>query len=99
MSIYPNLTEEDFINSFMLSGGQNIQRAIKIKNKNSKKTHDEEIANAFSPITRKLVEVFKSTEKNEKNLKPQILKLQNLLYQFYKLFKVKPQHLYLLLMN
>ena len=62
MSIYPNVTEQDLINLSKLAEQQKNQRAIKIRIRNLKQTHDEELAETFSPINNKL-EVDKCTEK------------------------------------
>ena len=41
---------------------QKNQRANKVKNLILKQTHDEQLAETFKPITKKLAEVNKSTE-------------------------------------
>ena len=63
MSIYSNVTEEDLINLRKLAEQQKEQRAIKIKNRILKQTHDKKLAESLSPITKKLEEVNKSTKK------------------------------------
>ena len=79
MSIYSNVTEQDMINLRKLAEQQKNQRALKIKNKILKHTHDIKLAESLSPITKKLDEVKESTQKlgdvikesnseNEKNL-------------------------------
>ena len=60
MSIYANVTQQDLINPRTLADQQQRQRAIKIKNRILKQTHDEIIAEFLSPITNKLDEVKKS---------------------------------------
>ena len=62
MSIYSNVTEQDFINLRKLAEQQKNQRAPKIKNRFLKQTHDIKLAENFSPITEKLDEVKKSTQ-------------------------------------
>ena len=62
MSIYSNVTEEDLENLRKLAQQQKEQRAIKIKNRILKQTHDVKLAESLSPITKKLDEVNKSTK-------------------------------------
>jgi len=62
MSIYSNVTEEDMINLRKLAEQQKDQRALKIKNRILKQTHDVKLAESLSPITKKLDEVNKSTQ-------------------------------------
>ena len=63
MSIYSNVTEQDMINLRKLVEQQRNQRALKIKNRIWKQTHDIKLAKSLSPITKKLDEVKESTEK------------------------------------
>ena len=63
MSIYSNVTKEDLNNSHKLAQQEKEQRALKIKNGILKQTHDIKLAETLSPITKKLEEVNKSTEK------------------------------------
>ena len=63
MGIYSNVTEQDLINLRKLAERQKNQRAKKIKNRILKQTHDVKLAEILSPITKKLDEVKKSTEK------------------------------------
>ena len=56
MSIYSNVTEEDMINLRKLSEQQKEQRALKIKNRLLKQTHDIKLAESLSPITKRLDE-------------------------------------------
>ena len=63
MSIYSNVTEEDLINLRKLAQQQKEQRALKIKNRIIKQTHDIKLAESLSPITKKIEEVNKSTKK------------------------------------
>ena len=63
MSIYSNVTEQDMINLRKLAEQQKSQRALKIKNRILKQTHDVKLAESLSTITKKLDEVKESTEK------------------------------------
>ena len=63
MSIYSNVTEKDLENLRKLAEQQKQERAFKIKNRILKQTHDVKLAESFSPITKKLDEVNKSTKK------------------------------------
>ena len=63
MSIYSNVSEEDLINLRKLAEQQKNERALKIKNKILKQTHNNKLAESLSPITEKLEEVNKSTKK------------------------------------
>ena len=63
MSIYSNVTEKDLNNLRKLSQQQKGQRALKIKNRILKQTHDVKLAESLSPITKKLDEVNKSTKR------------------------------------
>ena len=65
MSSYPKVIKEDMIKLAKLSEKQKNQRADKIKNRILKQTHDEELAEAFTPKTKKLAEVNQSTKKLE----------------------------------
>ena len=51
MSIYSNVTEQDLINLHKSAKQQKEQRAIKIKNRILKQTHDKKLADSLSPIT------------------------------------------------
>ena len=59
MSIYSNVSEQDLINLRKLAEQQKEQRAIKIKNRILKQTHDENLSESLSPITKKLDETSK----------------------------------------
>ena len=63
MSIYSNVTEQDLINLRKLAEQQREQRALKVKNKILKQTHDIKSAESLSPITERLDEVEKTTQK------------------------------------
>ena len=63
MSIYSNVTQENLINPRKLAEQQKQQRALKIKNRTLKQTHDVKLAESLSPITKKLDEVNRSTKK------------------------------------
>ena len=54
MSIYSNVTEQDSINLRKLAEQQKEQRALKIKNRICKQTHDVKLAESLSTITTKL---------------------------------------------
>ena len=54
MSIYSNVTEQDLDNLRKLAQQQKNQRALKIKNRILKQTHDEKLAESLSPITKRL---------------------------------------------
>ena len=62
MSIYSNITKEDLINLRKLAEQQKDQRAEKIKNRIIKQTHDIELAESLSPITKKLDNINKSSK-------------------------------------
>ena len=62
MSIYSNVTEQDLDNLRKLADQQKNQRAVKIKNRILKQTHDIKLAESLSPITKKLDEVNESTK-------------------------------------
>ena len=64
MSIYSNVTEEDLIILRKLADQRKNQRALKIKNRILKQTHDIKLAESLSPIIKKLDEVNKSTQKS-----------------------------------
>ena len=64
MSIFSNVTEKDLDNLRKLADQQQNERALKIKNRILKQTHDIKLAESFSPITRNLDEVKKSTQKS-----------------------------------
>ena len=79
------MTKEDSINSSKIAEQRKNQRANKIKNRISKETHDKDIAESSSPVTKKLEEVnhFSQklgepiTEPNSNNETPQ-LAIQNI---------------------
>ena len=54
MSIHSNVTEKDLENLRKLADQQKNQRALKIKNRSLKQTHDIKLAESLSPITKKL---------------------------------------------
>ena len=60
MSIYSNVTEQDLIKLRKLAEQQRNDRALKIKNKILKQTHDIKLAEKLSPITKKMDDVNKS---------------------------------------
>ena len=63
MSIFSNVTEQDLNNLRKFAEQQKNRRAEKFKNRILKQTHDFNLAESFSPITKKLDEVNKSTQK------------------------------------
>ena len=62
MSIYSNITEKDLDNLRKLADQQKNQRAIKIKNRILKQTHDIKLSESLSPITKKLDALNQSTQ-------------------------------------
>ena len=60
MSIYSNVTEKDYLNLHKLAEQQKNERALKIKNRILKQTHDVKLAESLSPITEKLDETSKN---------------------------------------
>ena len=62
MSIYSNITEKDLDNLRKLASQEKNQRALKIRNRILKQTHDEKLAESLSPITGRLDKVNKSTK-------------------------------------
>ena len=75
MSIYSNVTEQDLINRRKLAEQQKEQRALNIKNKILKQTHDDKLAESLSPITKKLDEINKTTQKSLSPITKQLVKL------------------------
>ena len=63
MNIYSNVTEQDLDNLRELAQQQKNQRALKIKNRILKQTHDIKLAESLSPITKKLDTINESTQK------------------------------------
>ncbi len=63
MSIYANVTEKDLDNLRKLANQQKNERALKIKNRILKQTHDVKLAESLSPITKKLDIINESTQK------------------------------------
>ena len=62
MSIFSNVTEKDLDNLRKLATQQKKERALKIRNRILKQTHDIKLAESLSPVTKKLDEVIKSTQ-------------------------------------
>ena len=62
MSIYSNVTDQHLINLCKLAEQQKNQRALKIKIRTSKQTHDIKVAESLSPITKKIHEVKETTQ-------------------------------------
>ena len=63
MSIYSNVPEQDLINLRKLAEQQKKQQATKFKKKFSKQTHDVNLAESLSPITKNLDEESEPTQK------------------------------------
>ena len=76
MSFYSNITEQDLINLRKLADQQKEQRALKIKNRILKQTHDIKLAESLTPITKKLEESTKKSLKLSihQNLKLKLIK-------------------------
>ena len=70
MSIYSNVSEQDLINLSKLAEQRKNQRALKIKNRILKQTHDDKLAEPLSPITKKLDKINKSRKKIRKIINP-----------------------------
>ena len=66
MSIYSDATAQGLSNIRKLAEQQKNQRALKIKNRILKQTHDMKWAESLSPITIKLQEGSESTQKQGK---------------------------------
>ena len=67
MSNYSNVTEQYLINLRKLAEQQRNQRALKIKSRILKQTHDKKLAVSFSPITEPITErLDKAKESTEK---------------------------------
>ena len=60
MIISSNVTEQDLINLRKLAEQKKNQRALKIKNRILKQTHDIKLAENLSPITKKLDTIIES---------------------------------------
>ena len=89
MSIYSNVTEQELIILRKQAEQQKKQRALKIKNKILKQTHDVKLAESLSPITRRIDEVNNSTQESlspiakrlSEIVKNQMLKMETLKHQ------------------
>ena len=82
MSIYSNVSQTDLENLRKLADQQKNERALKIKNRILKQTHDVKLAESLSPITKKLDTINESTQKisdviKESNSKVDIKALPN----------------------
>ena len=60
---FSNVTEKDLGNLRKLAEQQKNERALKIRNKILKQTHDKKLAESLSPITEKLDTINESTKK------------------------------------
>ena len=63
MSIYSNATEQNLINLRKLAKQQENERAPKLKNRILKQTHDIELTESLSTITKNLDEVIEAIQK------------------------------------
>ena len=63
MSVYSNVTEQDLIILRKLPEQQKNQRALRFKSRILKQTHDIQLAQSLSPITKKLEKVKEYTKK------------------------------------
>ena len=70
MSFYSNVTEQDLNNLRKLAQQQKEQRALKIKNRILKETHDIKLAESLSPVTKKLDKINKFIKKIRKVINP-----------------------------
>ena len=68
MSIDSNVTKQDLIILRKLADQKKEQRALKIKNRILKQTHDINLAESLSAVTKKLDEVNKSNNEYAKQL-------------------------------
>ena len=68
MSIKSNVTEEDLIILRKLAEQQEEQRALKIKNRILKQTHDKKLAESLSPITEPITERLDKVNTSVKKL-------------------------------
>ena len=69
------------INLRELAGQQRNQRALEIKNRNLKQTHDTNLEGSLSPITKNLEEFGKNTQQLGELVKNQMLKMVTLKHQ------------------
>ena len=63
MSFYSSVTEQDLINLRELAEQQKNQRAIEIRNRILKQTHEKKLAEYLSPIAITFDEVNEGTKK------------------------------------
>ena len=79
MSIYSNVTEQDLNNLRKLADQQKNQRALKIRNRILKQTHDEKLAESLSPITKRLdlIENKKGEKIGDLIQKPETLAIED----------------------
>ena len=69
MSIFSNVTDQDLIILQKLADQQKNQRALQIKRRSLKRTHDLKLAETLSPITKKLDAIKYSNKKIGKFIK------------------------------
>ena len=70
MSIYSNVTEKNLDNLHKLAEQQKNERALKIKNRILKQTHDDKLAESLSTISKKLdegSEIIKKSQPSQSN--------------------------------
>ena len=86
MSVFSNVTEQELISLRKLSEQQKYQRALKIKNRTLKQTHDIKLAESFSPITKKIDEVEETNQKLGDLIQetPQLHRLNHLNKNYYQ---------------
>ena len=82
MTIYSNVTEQDLENLRKLAEQQKTEKALEIKNRILKQTHDVKLAESLTPITKKLDTIKESTKEigeviKETNSKVDIKALPN----------------------
>ena len=95
MSFYSNVTEQDFINLRKLAEKQKNQRALKVKNRILKQTHDVKLTESLTRIskkseevketTQKLGDVFKESPQSLENIKPILQNSQSKHLNLYQL--------------
>ena len=68
MSIYSNVTEEYLIKLRKLAEQQKNQRALTIKNRISKQTHDVKLAESMAPVSKKSVKINRTIDETFKQI-------------------------------
>ena len=72
MNIYSNVTEQDLIFLRKLADQQKNQRAVEIKKRISKQSHDIRLAKSLSLKTKKLDTIIERTKRSGKDRKESI---------------------------